>query len=555
MKKLNWKLNTQTIIAVIGIIVFALLIIFGTRFLSKKSDTLFVAVVGPMSGDDASKGEEMVRGVSLYVDEVNAAGGVNGKKIELLIFDDQNDHDLARSKALEIAQESNALVVLGHRSTDASIQGGEVYQDVGIAAISGSEAVTEGNDWYFRTTSSNHAQAVFLANYVRRILDQDTVSIIYDQDAYGSSLAESFKNTFGGLGGKVKFIWSFDAEAENLDDTFDQIIADLLRARNDKPGMIFMATHGSEAVKLVTGMRRKGLSYSVIGTDSLGTPAMVEKFAAYPEEQGKPGYLSDGIFASTDILFDVAGEKAIEFSETFIDSYAEEPGARAATYYNAAAAAVHAIIKSGAQGDPEMLEEERQNIRDQLASMNNSKSAADGIGGPIFFNNKGDVVKTMSVGVFDHQHFISALTQLQPINDLDRIPDLDAALEAGQIHIVNSEYLYQTNVVYVGMDINEVSNLNIKNSSYTVDFYLWFRYRGDFEPHNIEFINTKGSNKLGSPVIDQIVDGVAHKLYRVKTDFVGDFSFYDYPFDKQELTIAFRHTDMTRENLIYTNRE
>ncbi len=552
MAKRKWNPGIEVLVAIIGMVGLAALAFSQISALSASSEAWHVAVVGPMSGKNQAKGQEMVQGVSLYIDQINAQGGINGKPVRLLPpYDDQNDPDLARQAAEKIAAESQALVVFGHRSTEASVAGGAIYQEYGVPAISGSEAETEGNDWYFRTTSSNQDQAIFLANYVRRILGQETVSIIFDQDTYGTSIAENFEYTFQGLGGEIKFKWSFDTQTGDLEAQIDEIVTALLKARNDNPGMLFMSTHGNEAVKIVTALRRKGLKYAIIGTDSLGTPAMGEKFATYPEEQSQPGYLSDGIYAVTDVLFDVGGEEAAQFKNYFIKAYGEDPGSRAATYYNAAIAAFHAMEQADLQGDSINLAADRLKIRNQLLALNNLNNIATGIGGPVFFDDHGDVVKAMSMGIFDHQKFISALTQLKPITDLNRIPDLNAELAAGRVHVVNGEYMLQTNVVYAGMDINEISNLDIKNSSYTVDFYLWFRYRGDFEPDNIEFINIKGKTNLGEPIIHDVIDGVTHKLYRIKTEFIGDFSFYDYPFDEQDVEIKFRHISMTRDQLLY----
>jgi branched-chain amino acid transport system substrate-binding protein len=130
-------------------------------------DALYIAVVGPMTGDDERDGADMVKGIRLYLDQVNEAGGIDGKRVELLEFDDQNDKGLARKKALEIVEQDKVLLVLGHYFSSTSLAGGELYKEAGIPAISGSAtagSVTEGNDWYFRVTFSNHSQAVFSAN-------------------------------------------------------------------------------------------------------------------------------------------------------------------------------------------------------------------------------------------------------------------------------------------------------------------------------------------------------------------------------------------------------
>lgn len=547
--------KNHLIISLAGIIALSLIIVFLSGVSSfDESNVFYFAVVGPMSGPNAVDGEDTVKGINLYLSRVNAEGGINGKRVELLVFDDQNKKDLARERALEIAEQDKALVVIGHAFSSCSIEGGEVYKKFGIPAISGSataEAVTEGNDWYFRVIPNSHSQSVFLANYITRVLKYETTSIIYDQDAFGTSLATAFDSTFRGLGGEVKYTWSFDGKAENVDEVLDGIVSDLLRSRADDPGMIFLATHAGEAVKLTVSMRRKGLTYPVAGASALANIEFISRFNEYPEEQAKPGYFSDGIYVTTPVIFDVAGEEAQQFRNAFIKEYGHAPGMKAATNYDAVKVAVQAMRTTGVQGQQENLATERAKVRDYLASLNSSKDAVEGVTGNIYFDKQGNVVKSIAIGVYQKQYLISALTQLQLVTDLNRIADLEQELEAGRIVIVDNQYLHKTNVVYTGIDINGVSNLNIKNSSYTVDFYLWFRYQGQFQDNKIEFINSVNPLTLGEPIAEKITDDLTYRAYRVKANFKGEFAFQDYPFDQQELVVRFRHANLTRENVIY----
>ena len=92
------------------------------------SDTLQIAVIGPMSGKDNEGGQAMLNGVNLCVDEVNKIGGINGRKLEVIAYDDQNNKVMARNKALEIAKDSKALVVIGHYYSSISLEGGKIYK-------------------------------------------------------------------------------------------------------------------------------------------------------------------------------------------------------------------------------------------------------------------------------------------------------------------------------------------------------------------------------------------------------------------------------------------
>ncbi|OQY55047.1 MAG: hypothetical protein DRR08_07230 [Candidatus Parabeggiatoa sp. nov. 2] len=548
MKKRSVKAFIALTLLVIGIIAA-----FSFFVQSEKKGTVYLAVVGPMTGKGKSEGLDMIRGIQLYLDQVNLEGGVNGKNVKLLAFDDKNDKTLAQQRAEEIVAQNKAHVVLGHLYSSTSIKGGEVYKRAGIPAISGSataDSVVEDNDWYFRVIFDNRTQAVFLANYVYKILKQDTVSIIYDTDSYGTSLAEPFRNTFRGLGGTLKFEWHFDTTDENVDQQLENIVIDLVKHKKDNPGLIFLAVHGSEAVKLIVPMKRMGLSYTMIGADSLGGKGFARRFNEFPEEQAEPGYFTDGIYAPSPIIFDVASEKAQQIRNEFITKYGHAPSWKAMTYYDAAMVAIEAMKQAGVKGGRH-LAEERQKIRDSLASITHIKNAINGVTGDIYFDYQGNVTKPLAIGIFSKQLLISALTQLQLVNDLTRIQDLEQELKAENIVIVNNNYMHKTKVVYTGIDINEVTNLDIKTSSYTMDFYLWFRYQGQFDETHIEFINSVTPIKLGEPIAERVMDDITYRAYRIKTAFKGSFQFFDYPFDVQELEITFRHPNLTRENLIY----
>ena len=109
--KISLPRTRLLVLAIAFLSSFLLFISAGLFFQSQ--DVLYLAVAGPIGEDNAS-GQEMVQGIQLYLDRLNHEGGVNGKKVELQIFDDQNDPEIAREVATKIAESSSALAVLGH---------------------------------------------------------------------------------------------------------------------------------------------------------------------------------------------------------------------------------------------------------------------------------------------------------------------------------------------------------------------------------------------------------------------------------------------------------
>jgi branched-chain amino acid transport system substrate-binding protein len=331
-------------------------------------------------------------------------------------------------------------------------------------------------------------------------------------------------NTFYGLGGKVKFLWSFDTSSKTLEQDIENIIIGLSKKKNDNPGMIFLATHGQEAIDIIVPMKRIGLDYPLIGADALGGKAFSTKFNKFPEENAEPGYFTNGIYAPSPILFDVANEQARQIRNEYIAKYGQNPSWKAMTYYDAAKVAVEAMKKANVNGSN--IVEERKKIRNSLASIDHVRKAVDGVTGKNYFDLDGNVMKPLVMGIFKHQLMISALVQLQVVADLSRIPDLKQELQDESIIIVNNNYMYKTKVIYAGVDINEVSNLNIKNASYLMDFYIWFRHGGGFDDSQIEFVNAVKPIKLGKPIAETIDDkGNVIMLIELKPNFKVDFNF------------------------------
>ena len=175
----------------------------------------------------------------------------------------------------------------------------------------------------------------------------------------------------------------------------------------------------------------------------------------------------------------------------------------AATHYDAAAIAVEAIRKAKIEID---VEQSRKNIRNQLRRFRYIETAHKGITGRIFFDAHGNVVKPFPIGVYSHGRLISAPTQLGPIVNLDTIVDLRKELQEGSIIPFDDRFVYRTMVIYTGIDINEISNINPINETFTADFYLWFRHKGYLDYSKIEFLNSVEDLRLKDEPIMEMTD-------------------------------------------------
>src|SRR5499427_9551358 len=132
-----------------------------------------IGVVGPITGQYAAFGEQMVKGATMAVDEINAAGGVNGQKLELLVGDDACDPKQATAVANKMVSDK-VVFVAGHYCSSSSIPASEIYKEgkvLQITPASTNPALTDGafakgNTTVFRTVGRDDIQGPTMAKYV-----------------------------------------------------------------------------------------------------------------------------------------------------------------------------------------------------------------------------------------------------------------------------------------------------------------------------------------------------------------------------------------------------
>jgi branched-chain amino acid transport system substrate-binding protein len=556
-KRLYWTAAGMVIL----VMIVASLLVWKTRYSAAKDDnTLYIAAAGPMTGNGQANGKAIVQAVQLYIDQINHKGGIHGKQVKLLVFDDQNKVDLAKQVALEIATQSKALAVIGHYYSSTSIAAAKIYQQYGIPAVTGTataDELTLNSDWYFRTIFNNSDQAALVANYIRKILNYEEANIIFDEDVFGTTLANTFTQAAKKVGLTIKNRWSFknddkvgvEHSINNLVSTFNAL---------EEQTVLFAATHSKEGANIVTALRQLGHNnVQIFGADAFSSSGFTDQLRTLPQERTRPGYYTDGIYTTSPFLVDIASERAQEFKYDFVAKYDAEPTVTAAMYYDAAMVVLDALQTIPAPSQTVLnLAEQRTQIRDNLWRLSSLDKSVEGVTGSIYFDEHNDAVKSIPVGIFKNGKPIPALYQYQPLSDLKSIDNLLQEVLDNQIVTMNGKFMRRAQVVYTGLDFNEISDLDTKTASFSTDFYIWFRFQGKFDDSNIEFINILNpkDNSLGKPLIDrvsQVEAGVTTKTYRIKTKFKGEFDFHDYPLDQQLLPVKFRHSSLTRDKLIY----
>ncbi|MDM8559975.1 ABC transporter substrate-binding protein [Candidatus Parabeggiatoa sp. HSG14] len=509
-------------------------------------DAIHIAFVGPLSGEDEVKGKSMKQALEMYVDHANEQRDANQQKIVLDFHDDENKPETAYKMAQEIV-ESKAVAVIGHRRSDCSIRGGEIYKDhiLAITPTSTQTEITRKNKWYFRTFYDNEMQARFLAKYAKRFLLQqhNTVSIIYLDTIYGEELADIFEKTSIALNVKVKHKWKLTNDASKREGDVKRIVTDL-KEKSANAGLIFLATQSNGGEKLIKQIREAKIENQLIAPDSYAN--IQDNFKDYPKEKKTPGYYTDGIYVASFIV-DLFSQAANDFNARYQEKYEKDlPGAAFYTV-DAAILIIEIIQQIKPKGQQELLSSYRKRLRDSLAQVNKKEEPIEGLTGPNFFDEYGDISKPISIGVYRNSHLISAPLQLSYDDDTK----------------------YRT-VVYTGVQFNEIEisqhgkNIGKENIP---DFYLWFRFMeedgGVIKPQDVEFINAVSHFKLGVPYIKETIEGQTYLRYRIKgksfkeyiplrskTGIHTEHAFFN---TQHIFGVNFRHNHLDKDELIYVS--
>ena len=226
-----------------------------------------IAAVGPITGQDAPTGEQMQRGAEAAVDAINAAGGVMGQKLNLIIKDDACDPKQAVAIANQLSSE-NVFAVIGHMCSGSAIPASKIYNEEGILMISPSATsptLTEaGFDNVFRTCGRDDQQGAVIAELIEKSYQGKNIAIVQDKTAYGQGLADEVKKDLNERGIQEKLYESISRGERD----YSSLISKLKENNID---VLFYGGYHTEAGLIVRQMRDQGLKTVFIGDDDLTT--------------------------------------------------------------------------------------------------------------------------------------------------------------------------------------------------------------------------------------------------------------------------------------------
>ncbi len=341
-----------------------IMLIFATPAMAEE--VIRLGVAGAHSGDLASYGVPTLRAATLVAEEINAKGGIDGKKVVIVAQDDQCKPELATNAATKLISDE-VHVVLGHICSGAAKASMPIYNNAKLISMSPS-ATTPGltqsgeNPYFFRTIASDDIQARLSAAFVNDHLKAKNVAIIHDNGEYGKGYAETNKMLLD-KAGKAKVVL-FEAITPDAVDYG----ATMKKLKREKVDVIIFGGYHPAASKLVQQMKRDRVKAVFVGPDGVKDDTFIKM----------GGKDAEGAFASSpaDTSKLAIYQKA---REQHIKKYNSEPGAFFYPGYAAAMALLNAIDQANSTDTDKIM-----------AALRNS--SIDTPAGTIKFNAKGDPI-------------------------------------------------------------------------------------------------------------------------------------------------------------------
>jgi branched-chain amino acid transport system substrate-binding protein len=224
-----------------------------------------IAVAGPMTGGESAFGRQMKNGAEQAVADINAAGGVLGKKLALQVGDDACDPKQARSVAEKFAS-AKIPFVAGHFCSSSSIPASEAYADGNVLQItpaSTNPLFTERKLWNVaRVCGRDDQQGLVAADYIVKNYKGKNVAILNDKTTYGKGLADETKKALNKAGVTEKMFESYNKG----DKDFNSIVS---RLKRDNIDLVFVGGYHQEAGLILRQMRDQGLKTVLMAGDAL----------------------------------------------------------------------------------------------------------------------------------------------------------------------------------------------------------------------------------------------------------------------------------------------
>lgn len=250
-----------------AVVVLFVVMIAGMMFTGcskKTSDTIKIGGIFPLSGSVAVYGTECRNGVEMAINEINAAGGVNGKMLELIAEDDEGSPEKSVNAYKKLVTKDNCSIIIGSLTSGctAAISSLAQAQKVLLIAPAATQTdITEAGDYVFRACFIDPFQGTVGGKFALEDLGAKNAAVLYDvQNDYSIGLYENFKIAFEQGGGKVVAAESYSTGDKDFN-------AQLTKIKTTNPDVVYLPDYYGTVALIAKQLRAQGINAPIVGAD------------------------------------------------------------------------------------------------------------------------------------------------------------------------------------------------------------------------------------------------------------------------------------------------
>ena len=344
MKSLNFDFLQR--IKITGLLTLASLVVLSGCQGGGGEDEILIGHFGSMTGSEATFGTSTDNGIKMAVEELNASGGLLGKKVRLITYDDKGDAREAGTAVTRLVTKDGVAAVIGEVASGLSLAGAPICQESSVPMVSPSSTnpkVTKIGDMIFRVCFIDPFQGTVCAKFAREHegLTASKAAILTDQASpYSVGLQEEFEKAFVAMGGTVVTKQTYQAGDQDFS-------AQLTSIRGSEPDVVFIPGYYTDAGNIALQARKLGLTVPLLGGDGWDSVKLGEI----------AGEAMDGCFYSNHYSQDDPAPRVQEFIKKYTELHKQTPDALAALGYDTARVVFEAIQRAGSTDGPAIAAE------------------------------------------------------------------------------------------------------------------------------------------------------------------------------------------------------
>lgn len=249
------------------IVGFAALVAMAFAFLGcskKSSDTVKIGGVAPLSGSVAVYGVECKNGIDLAIEEINAAGGISGKKVEFVCEDDEGSPDKTVNAFKKLITKDGVKYVIGSLTsgcTQAITTLAQASKVIQIAPAATAPAITDAGNYIFRACFIDPFQGTVGGKFAAENLNAKRAAVLYDGgNDYSVGLSENFQASFKANGGSIVALESYSTGDKDFN-------AQLTKIKNANPDLVYLPDYYGTVALIAKQLRAQGINTPIVGAD------------------------------------------------------------------------------------------------------------------------------------------------------------------------------------------------------------------------------------------------------------------------------------------------